>query len=106
MSWWSPFSWFRKEKLLDFNSEFAVIRLTKPAIGSFINDSHNKKISHFSSWWHYKNDIPKKEIPYTIVDAINTREVLGIPIIEEKLLTEVEFLQTENFGEIKNPILR
>ena len=104
--WYNPLSWIfgKKEQPLDFNSEFAVIRLTKPAIGSFINDQFNKKISHFSSWWHYKNDKPKKEIPYTKVDAINTKEVLGIPIIEERLINKIDFVQGENFGEVTNII--
>ncbi len=106
MTWWNLLSWWRKEIPLDFNSEFAVIRLTNPAKGSFINDSFNKKISIFSSWRHYKNNLPKKENPYTKVEAINTKDVLGLPIIEERLLTEFDFLQSENFGEVTNPVLR
>jgi len=97
----NPFSWFRKkEEPLEFGSTFAVIRLTKPAIGSFINDNFNKKLSIFSSWWHYKRDLPKQEIPFTKVDLRNVRDVLGLPIIEEKLLTDIDFVQGENFGEV------
>jgi len=97
-------SWFKKmEEDSDFDSKFAIIRLTNPAINSFVNDQFNKKISIFKSWRHYKNDIPKMEIPFTKIDAINVRDVLKIPIIEERLITNFDFEQEENFGEVKIP---
>ena len=105
MSLINLFNIFRKKKeLLDYDSNFAIIRKTNSAINSFVNDQFNKKISFFDSWWHYKKDMPRREIPFTSIDAKNVREVFNIPIIEERLITDVDFEFEENFGEVKMPV--
>ncbi len=102
MSLMNPFNIFKKKlPALEYDSSFAVIRKTNSAINSFVNDQFNKKISFFNSWWHYKKDMPRDEIPYTKVDARNIKKVLGIPVIEEKLSTDADIEMEENFGEVK-----
>lgn len=88
----------KKEKL-DFESTFAMIETTDPAINSFINDKFNKKISIYSSWNAYLNKSPRHSMPFTEADARNIKEVLEIPIIKEDDLN-LDFMTTENFGEI------
>ncbi len=102
MSLINPFNIFRKkQELSDYDSNFVMIRKTNASINSFVNDQFNKKLSFFKSWWHYKKDLPTKEIPFTNVDARNIRDVLGLPIIEERLTTDFDFEMEENFGEVK-----
>jgi len=91
----NPFNWFKKEQEeIEFPRKYGIIHSTNQAQLNNIKDNWNKKITIF------ENGRPTRTIDYTEEDAVNILNILEIPIKEEKLSEDFEFLEEKGFGDI------